>query len=193
VTQRHDSWISVVSAIFEPFRNGIFLLDDNARPLVMNAAARRHVSPEGLMYQDGNESLRARDSRLDRALRDAISAAVATLPKVLPVDQEGRRMALWATRLDVAGEPVVMIALVTDAPPVVESALLSEMLGISQAEAKLVCAMMTGQSLTDYANEAGLSYNTVRNQLRSVMAKTQAGSQIELLLTVERLAPPLHH
>ncbi|WP_119060786.1 helix-turn-helix transcriptional regulator [Dichotomicrobium thermohalophilum] len=167
------------------------MLDSSGAPLLMNAAAEPDVSSDGPLYLDGVGALRGRDNRLDRALRDASgNSGKAAAPIVVRLDEDAGARSVWIVPVK-DEDAAALVMLTTTAPPEVRSDLVSDMLGVSQAEGKLVHALMAGKTLTVYARDAGLSYNTVRNQLRSVMSKTQAGSQIELLLTVERLIPPL--
>jgi DNA-binding CsgD family transcriptional regulator len=59
---------------------------------------------------------------------------------------------------------------------------------LSTAEARLVSALAAGRSTTQFAESAGLSQNTVRNQLASVFAKTETRRQAELVsMVVQRL------
>ena len=57
-------------------------------------------------------------------------------------------------------------------------------LGLSGAEARLASALAAGRTLAEYAKEAGLSRNTVRNQLGIVFAKTGTSRQTELVALI---------
>jgi DNA-binding CsgD family transcriptional regulator len=52
---------------------------------------------------------------------------------------------------------------------------------LSRAEARLSAALVAGRSLSDYAREAGVSRNTVRNQLAIIFEKTGTRRQAELV------------
>lgn len=170
------------------------MLDKAGHPQIINSVASRHLSDDGLLYLDSNGVLRSRNAKLDRALRDSVSAPdEMRTPTVARVDDDGHPMAAWVSVLQGDGsDPAVYVMLMNNAPREVSGELLSDMLEITRAEGRLVRQLMAGKSLMEYAREADLSYNTVRNQLRSIMAKTQASSQMELLVMVHRLLPPLH-
>jgi DNA-binding CsgD family transcriptional regulator len=58
------------------------------------------------------------------------------------------------------------------------------MFGLTNAEAGLVGELASGNTLAEIADEHGLSRHTVRNQLKSVFAKTGARSQADLVRVV---------
>jgi DNA-binding CsgD family transcriptional regulator len=55
---------------------------------------------------------------------------------------------------------------------------------LTPAEARLVVHLVTGTSLKSSAKELGVSYETVRRQVKSVFHKTGTHRQSELVLTV---------
>jgi DNA-binding NarL/FixJ family response regulator len=68
--------------------------------------------------------------------------------------------------------------------------LLQELLKVSAAEAKLVAALASGETLNDIAARTGVTQNTVRSQIKSVFAKLEVSSQLELIRIVDALAYP---
>lgn len=62
-------------------------------------------------------------------------------------------------------------------------------LGLSAAEARLVVALVAGDTLAEYAARTAVSFTTVRAQLRSVFLKTGHRRQAELVAAV--LADPM--
>ena len=52
---------------------------------------------------------------------------------------------------------------------------------LTPAEAKLATALLRGQSLSEYEKQRGISHNTVKTQLKQVMAKTGTHRQSELV------------
>lgn len=61
---------------------------------------------------------------------------------------------------------------------------LRELFGFSQAEGRLVLALLSGISLPDFARKVGVTYNTVRTLLARAMARAEARTQLELVLKV---------
>jgi DNA-binding CsgD family transcriptional regulator len=59
--------------------------------------------------------------------------------------------------------------------------LLTECYDLSPAEAKLAVALLRGQTPNDYAQLRGISHNTVKTQLKQVLAKTGTHRQSELI------------
>jgi DNA-binding CsgD family transcriptional regulator len=62
-------------------------------------------------------------------------------------------------------------------------------LGLTPAEARVVCGLLEGLSLDEYARTARVSVATVRTQLKQVFAKTGATSQSALMRLI--LADPI--
>lgn len=58
--------------------------------------------------------------------------------------------------------------------------------GLSQAEARLARALVSGSTTTEYADATGLSANTVRRQLATTFLKTETNKQSELIAMLVR-------
>ena len=68
-------------------------------------------------------------------------------------------------------------------------ALLARYYGLTPAEARLVGALAAGARLQDYAEEVGISFQTARNHLKRIFAKTDHHRQSDLVRDV--LANPV--
>jgi DNA-binding CsgD family transcriptional regulator len=66
---------------------------------------------------------------------------------------------------------------------------IAQMLGISPAEARLVSAVVTGQTMVDYAERVGISLNTAKTQMRQIFNKTGYNRQADVIRAV--LGSPL--
>lgn len=64
---------------------------------------------------------------------------------------------------------------------------LTQLFGLSPAEAKLAVGLATGLSLDEYSVSTGVSVSTARNQLRSVLEKTAYRRQQDLVRELNRL------
>lgn len=62
-----------------------------------------------------------------------------------------------------------------------DDSLLTQCYGLSLAEAKLATALLRGQTASDYAQSRSISSNTVKTQLKQVLAKTGTHRQSELI------------
>jgi DNA-binding CsgD family transcriptional regulator len=74
--------------------------------------------------------------------------------------------------------------------PCYPAALLAQRYQLTAAEARLACAMLSGSSLRDAADQFGVAIGTARNQLKQIFAKTDVKRQAELvrLLTTDLAA-----
>ena len=73
------------------------------------------------------------------------------------------------------------------ARPVPPEQRLAQMLGLTEAEARLAAALLRGHRPEDIAAERGVSIATVRTQLRSIFSKTGTRTQSELMRTLARV------
>lgn len=82
-------------------------------------------------------------------------------------------------------------ALVLIADPAAKSLLSASALqawfGLTPAEARVVCSLASGQSLTETAEAAGTTYATVRTLLSRAMSKLGVGSQASMVSLLGRL------
>lgn len=82
-----------------------------------------------------------------------------------------------------AGEPEGVLCLVVplDHRRMATARQLMELFGLSAAEARLVRALASGETLNGYALDSDLKMPTVKSQLRSAFEKTQTDRQAELV------------
>ena len=66
--------------------------------------------------------------------------------------------------------------------------LLSQVFGLSRAEANLAAIIAAGQSLEEAAAQLGIARETARNQLKAIFAKTETHRQGELVALLSRLS-----
>jgi DNA-binding CsgD family transcriptional regulator/PAS domain-containing protein len=193
-----------------------FLIEDSGAILMANGLAEALLREERVICIDGRGGLEACRTRDDRALKAAIAAGMApvlqqpSLPVPLVSTATGRAFLAWvmptrrANLSDLEKGPVslesfyrvrTVLVVVTSAEKgrtVPVEAIMSAF-RLTAAEARLAGALCAGKTIAEYANETGLSRNTVRNQLAAVFAKTGTTRQTELVgLIVGALGPASH-
>lgn len=62
--------------------------------------------------------------------------------------------------------------------------------GATPAETRVALALLDGKRLYDFADENGISRHTVRNQMRSLLLKTNTRNQTDFVRTISRLSLP---
>ncbi|WP_104430227.1 helix-turn-helix transcriptional regulator [Methylobacter tundripaludum] len=80
-----------------------------------------------------------------------------------------------------SGPSVALFIYDPDRPLDLDDSLLTQCYGLSPAEAKLATALLRGQTPNDYAQARAISNNTVKTQLKQVLAKTGTHRQSELI------------
>lgn len=179
--------------------DAVFYLNADGRAVWMNRAARalsRQMAPFKL---DGSQRLRASDGPLDAQILEicrrrsphSMSFVIDTRTRTgsLHVGRilVGNHEAIFPERGD-QGVSVVVVVHVTRS----DSGWLEVIgyFGVSTAEAELAADMVHGLTLDQCALRRGRSIHTVRNQLRSLLAKTGTNRQSELVGLLAPFATP---
>jgi len=113
--------------------------------------------------------------------RAPLQVTVAPLPAASPL------AAPWQ-------EPLALVILTDpDRQSASPARQLKALFGLTTAESRLAAALATGHTPAEFALNAGLSENTVKTQLRSVLAKTGTRGQAELARLIGALPPIAEH
>lgn len=182
-----------MEAVLQTLRAGTVICEPDRTVAWLNASAEDIVqrSP-ALIVQDG--MLRARrqadDRMLEKLVRDA--GAPGATARVMALGQgergEVQVLALPASTLSHgpfgSGEAENRIGLVLARPqeaPALAADDVADLFGLTRAEARVAAALCRGSSVKDYAAGRGLAEGSARNQLKQVMAKTNASRQSDLV------------
>ena len=194
---------SLSFAVLERLGIGVMVLERTARVLFANAIARRVMQAANVLTT-AHGALRARHpaqvGRLEQLVRDAALTSIGQgvnpggflslqggRGEALPVLIAPYRVPTPASAVP-RGAALLMFADPASHVPVPEVAI-SQMLGISAAEGRLVSALVAGQTMADYADTIGISMNTAKTQMRQIFYKTGHNRQADVIRAV--LANPL--
>ncbi|GGC59998.1 helix-turn-helix transcriptional regulator [Chelatococcus reniformis] len=177
-------------ASFQASGTAVALLDRFAEVLGINEAARALL---GRDLQISHKRLTSADRdatvALDRALQALLWAPGATVsmpPVVLP-RMDRRPLLAHPMRLPglcvdmLAPCQAVVVIIDLEAHPRPSQAALRRSFGLTPAEARLAAQVASGQAPAVAADALGVSYETVRNQLKAIFAKTDTHRQAELV------------
>ena len=173
-----------LDAILAPFdRVAALLLDRAGSVRAANRAARQVL---GVGARATLDHLPLHDDD-----RPALAAALAML-----LNERGKDAALLRLRGDGPGHLMVLRlqrCTASDGTDLVLAAsngirlpegfcdILRQAFGLTRAEGDILCHLVDCRSITDIAAERGRSINTIRAQIKSILAKTETHSQIELV------------
>jgi DNA-binding CsgD family transcriptional regulator len=186
---------------------GILLVDENARVIHANAAARRITDmADGISLHNGTLRLRGKDE--DQSLRRALWNVIAkiragdahsgeAIAVARPSGNEpfplligtlwGNHLRYGLGRLD---RPVaVVFVTIPEEPREAPAELLRRLFGLTPAEAKICERVVQGDTLEEAAKDLDIATATARVYLKSVFAKTGVGRQAELVAKI--LATPV--
>jgi DNA-binding CsgD family transcriptional regulator/PAS domain-containing protein len=189
-----------LEALIEGVSLGVVLLDAQGRLLSANAAARR-IGSAGDGLEVTASGLRAAEPDDQRRLARAIASARVTWGRPLDADaivvvrrssgpqgypvlvvpvaaaslegESGHGVASGPAALLLIGNPTARF----EPPP----ELVVRLYGLTPAQARLACALASGDSVEDYAERAGITISTARWTLKQVLARTGVERQSELV------------
>lgn len=180
-------WFDMAESAFDSFGEAICLATPRGTVLRASARAREFFGQGhalrlrgGRLWHPGADVQRALQSALTRApqAREPVRLAI-------PDDQGGLcRLELVAAmpQLSLGKEALVFIRMHregTHSLPPVDS--LCDAFGITPAEARVLKALMAGQSPKQHAGAQGVSVHTVRSQVSSLMTKMECTRQVDLV------------
>jgi DNA-binding CsgD family transcriptional regulator/PAS domain-containing protein len=189
--------------------NPIFLIDHGGRVSHVNASAEAMLRASKTFSISSSKVLHCEDQRANSQITHAIRAITSGQAAVLGSSvvavgrSDGRPMMATIVPFQIdqdrtgifADFPAARIplAMVTVLGGSRSSAALHVVLAsaysLTETEVRLVEALRNGLSVAEYAATAGRSINTVRNQLRSILEKTDTHRQGELIALVNNLVP----
>jgi DNA-binding CsgD family transcriptional regulator len=189
----------ILFRIFDALCSGAVLLDAQKAPVHLNERARKCLG-DGIVVSRG--ALCATDRRsdvlfqtvLDQMLkygrsnaqwrREAVPLSRADnrplIARVIPVEAEAQG------QLD--GAALVLLLIDPEDCPQPSFGLLKQVFDLTRTEARVASQLLSGQTLHEIAEAAGVSVGTVRSQTKAIFAKTQTNRQAELVGLLTRLA-----
>ncbi len=185
------SWTAI-----ESLRFAVLLLDRSRRVVRTNGAADSLLSSQaGLFVEDGE--LRARTPTAAAALLRLLSRAGGA---PIEIEREGRRALLASTvpldvetsTFDQATGGLMVLVVDPDGEPTTPTTVLERLFGLTRAEARIALLVGSGRAPKEVAQLTGRTWNTVRDQLKQVYAKTGTSGQTTLVRLVSgiSLLPP---
>ncbi|MEJ2410837.1 MAG: helix-turn-helix transcriptional regulator, partial [Novosphingobium sp.] len=187
---------AIDGSILDQLRAGVIICDTDRRVEWLNESAQQLLQQSPCM-EERNGFLRCKDNTDDRRLSSLFCRINST-------DTQPERRFSSAFRMgDVDAVHVLAFSLVFDRGPMSVSGAssrrtvlivseprrgaifspegISDLLGLTPAEATLAAALCSGHSLQDYADHRGISVGTARVQLKRILAKTDTHRQADLV------------
>jgi DNA-binding CsgD family transcriptional regulator len=188
---------SIGAEALNALSTGVAILDPRGHVLLANAVAKRlfkqatvfRCSPPlalALCHAESSEALRKAlanawgSASAALQLRDAEARAVINAV-VLPLPAASEWSGGWTRR-------VVLLAMneLTCAHAIPDR-WLSQMFGLTRAEASITNWVVSGRTIDAYARHRGVSLETARSQLKTVLSKTGMSRQVQLVAALSRL------
>ena len=168
------------------------LLASDTRIVYANLAGEDALA-RGDCVRKAGASLAASTPQATSELHRLVAQAFGKLPapgQMVITGNSGRRALIFVDPIvspDVAisrSRPCAAVWVIEEKPRVPGVRRLQNLFGLTSAEAALAAEIARGKTLLEVAERSRLSRHTVRNQLKSVFAKTGARSQADLVRLV---------
>lgn len=194
VDVRHQETLQLLDAV----NDAVFVVDSGGRIDHVNAAAHQ-VDERRLGLRVSCGRLEATDAVVAQRLNQMLgsAAAPAGTPRTGGTLSLGRTGALLSvmpigTRIsDVfGGDPRAIVVLSAAKTAGLKFDRLKARYGLTNAEARVALAIVSGSSPRETAEAFGVSFHTVRNQLQRLYSKTETRRQSELALLLARTSDP---
>lgn len=192
---------ALTAEVLERLALGAIIVDARGRLVFANTVASRQLkSGQALTVRQGRLKAKGADAeaQLDRLVANATGASISLAAGGLAVISRGPGATLSllvspfrpANPGELGEQPM---ALVMFSDPAVQTHIpehvLARVLGLAHAEARLLAALVEGQTMADYAETVGITINTAKTQLRQIFLKTGHNRQADVIRAV--LADPL--
>ena len=190
----------------------LFIVDQNSEIQISNSQAEKLIQKNSLLYLDNFGCLQAKGIQQKAALTKAIAtsgeingktgeplplidsrSSCSYMAWVLPLNQANSdnsdQTFCFINELNKLCSLVIIVPLDGTSDQTID--LISQTLNVTQAEARLIIALMDGTSPTEYALKSKISKNTVKNHLANIYYKTGITRQAELVAFAYKLLGPL--
>jgi len=197
-----ESRVSDLETAIDSVRCGLVLCESDGRVSWANEAAQRIFARRDSVWICG-ERLTSSSTTETTALRRAIAEAardddssVKHHERVLVVGRDAVTEPLHVMLQPVSGlasrgrathsaqSRVLVMISSPGSTPALSPTLIGALFALSPAESRLAAALCRGQTVDDYARNAGVTIGTARFQLKQVLAKTQVTRQSDLVRKV---------
>jgi DNA-binding CsgD family transcriptional regulator/PAS domain-containing protein len=173
-------------------RCGLVLCEADGRVCWANEAARNVFAKRDVVWICG-ERLTTSSTTDTAALRRTIAAAARDdgsfanpHERVLVLGRDSAVESLHLMMQPISSsQPRVLVMLSSPSvSPALPATLIGPLFSLSPAESRLAAALCRGQTVEDYARNAGVTVGTARFQLKQVLAKTHVTRQSDLIRKV---------
>lgn len=178
--------------VVEMFPMAVLIADADGVVRLGNSRGRALLTARQALFLDplGRVRLsdRAQDTRLYQTIRGVQEGNDVDCALAAPRQEDGVPLSVLVVPVGSgtggAARGVTLFVSDPEAPPAIHPETLEGLYGLTVAEARLVIALVLGQTLDAVATTTGTSPNTLKNHLKAVFRKTGATRQAELMKLV---------
>jgi DNA-binding CsgD family transcriptional regulator len=184
--------LGLTGSVLDQLGKGIIFVGRDLHVKYMNSAASKICTVSDGVTIDRNGYVRVWDvsakEKLERAVQ-SIARTIVSSGGVISLERPSMRgpYALLVSRMPniptLASSSVAVALVLTDpdAKPATQARRLAERYGLTTAEVGIALQLSSGANLKTIGEELGISYETVRNHVKSIFAKTGTHRQAEVV------------
>ncbi len=177
------------ASLFDALDVGVVIVGENGSIKTISRTGQELLDGGALMSISPLGQLRLRDDDAQAALREMLKRTYDG-PKTVSLLSNGTKLTLIAVekdRISLYFEGPTVAILIQPAglgsrPAGIDQ--IAGVYGLTNSEQRALAGIVDGKTVTRIAEEAGLSRETIRTQLKSLYAKTGTGGQTDLLRLV---------
>jgi DNA-binding CsgD family transcriptional regulator len=199
-TQQLQSKIQLGAMAIDALEFGMLIVDSNGYILHLNSNADDLINNPDceLFVKDSHITIgkSAAKQKLAALLSEATAVPALAGAMVLKSNQSHTVRQMIVTPLSPASplagdwqKPLALVLVLEPGALTSPLTLLAKLYNFSPSEVRIAASIVAGHSPKECAATAGVSVNTVRTQLKSLMLKTDTHKQSELVALLSRLPP----
>ena len=188
---KHQEY-SALSNIIDQLPIGVILVDALNAPITLNSRAEAFLQKSPFLRIDKGKLVATSSKETGHLYKLIQLANQGDAQDFLMSSKDNKTCALHImqasrTNIEHASDLTAIFITCTDTQRHFSTSELMQMLHITEAEARLVSTLLdSSHNLSEAADTLQISKHTVRNQMKSILEKTNTGSQSELLKKVLR-------
>ncbi len=180
-----DSRGGIETMLLDRLNTGILVTDANGRVRYMNSAATSVLTISSLLQMAHSGQLRTKSPETSALLLNVIEKiarrdATETRGISLSDDDVGERLHLIIAPLD-EGDGAMLFVTEVSRRPLPTAAIIKDLLGLTEAEAKLVACLVQGDTVKEASSHMDITESSARTYLKRILSKLQVSRQSELI------------
>lgn len=191
---------NAVLEVLDRFKLGVFLVTSAGELIEHNSAAQKMLKPKDALFLSTKNRLRATQESADSQLKAAINSMCDSRSSNTKSIRFAVQKASSNAKLLIEISPLVHVdlsfgALIIASDPeetsIINTAHFTELFNLTRSEQDVCQLLAEGDQINTIADKRSTAPETVRSQVKSVLAKTQTSRQVDLVRLAHSINIPV--